>query len=114
MIGAVHIVGAVRLVRITVATFAVAMLVGFVAVHSFVDHYGNPREVTVVDVSSDTALHIAIAAQESAGLTCREEPALTDVVLFQPLGDDVVKVLTFDEAIAASRAREGWIRRYCV
>jgi hypothetical protein len=114
MIGNGYLVAAARLVRILVVTYVATLLVGFVAVRSFAGLYGEPRELTVVDVSSDTNLRIAIAAQESAGLTCRETPALTDVVLFQPLGDAAVEVLSFDDAVRASRAGEGWIRRYCV
>jgi hypothetical protein len=115
MIGTSHIVAAARLVRIAVATFAVAVLVGFIAVESFVGRYGEPQQVQAMDVrSNDTELVSAISAQESTGLTCREEPALTDVVLFQRLGESAVRVLTFEQAVAASTAHEGWIRRYCV
>lgn len=109
-----YVVAAAHLVRVLAATFVATLLVGFVALRSFAGLYGEPREFTVVDASSDTNLRIAVAVQESAGLTCRERPTLTDVVLFEPPGDAAVEVLSFDDAIRASRAGEGWIRRYCL
>ena len=115
MIDTSYVTAAVRLVRITAVTFAVALMVGFVAVQSFANHYDS-RTVQVVDAqpAADAALASAISTQVSQGLSCREEPALTDTILFQHLDANAVQVMTFEQAIAASSAREGWIRRYCV
>lgn len=110
-----YIVAAARLVRVTSVTFAVALLVGFVALQSFASRYGGSHQSMVMQTANaNPALTVAIASQESAGRVCREKPALTDTILFQRLGESTVRVLSFDEAIAASSAREGWIRSYCV
>lgn len=110
-----HLTAAARFVRITTATFVMVMLVGFVAVQSFANNYGRPGAVRPVDAGiSHSALAAAISAQESSGMTCSEKPSLTDIVLFQRLEKTDVMVLRFDQAIAASTAHEGWIRRYCV
>ena len=107
---------AARIVRTAALAMALSLLVGFVAVQAFVSRYGDPAATTVVlDASSgDTVLSAAIAVQESDGLRCSQKPSLTDVVLFQREVGAEVTVLTFDQAIEASAARTGWIRRYCV
>jgi hypothetical protein len=110
-----HVAAAARLVRITSLTFAVALLVSFVALQSFASQYGAPHRSMVMQKSdANPALTAAIASQQSAGRVCREKPVLTDTILFQRLGESKVRVLSFDEAIAASAARTGWIRSYCV
>jgi hypothetical protein len=110
-----YVVVVARLVRITAVTFAVAMLVGFVALQSFASRYGGSHQsMTMQPADANPALAAAIASQESAGRVCRDKPALTDTILFQRLGESTVRVLSFDQAIAASSAREGWIRSYCV
>ncbi|MEV7397024.1 hypothetical protein [Aeromicrobium sp. NPDC092404] len=103
---------AARMVRLAVLVGVAGLLVGYVAVSSFSSRYGATPMV-LDSKSSETALSAAIATQESAGLACSKKPALTDVVLFQRDGKDTIDVLTFDEAIKASSAREGWIRTYC-
>lgn len=108
------VIAAARMVRIAAAVCAVGLLVGYVAVSSFSSRYGGSTPMNLDSKSSETALSTAISAQETAGLTCSEKPALTDVVLFQRDGQDRIAVLTFDQAIKASSAQEGWIRRYCV
>ncbi|MBC7630003.1 hypothetical protein [Aeromicrobium sp.] len=114
MSGTCFIVTGARLLRITSMTFAIVLLIGFVAVQSFANQYGRPSGALVMDSgSTDTALLSAITLQESTGLTCSVTPVLTDTVLFQAVDGTAVQVLRFDEAIAASTAREGWIRRYC-
>ena len=115
MIGTSHVTAAARLVRVSVTTFAVMMLVAYIAIQAFASHYNegpSTRTVEAVPVSNP-ALAAAISKQVSHGLTCREEPALTDTILFQALEESEVQVLTFEQAIAASSARTGWIRRYC-
>jgi hypothetical protein len=114
MIGTSHVIFAARLVRLAAAVCTAGLLVGYVAVASFASHYGVSAPMTLDNKSSETALSAEVAKQESAGLTCSEKPALTNVVLFQREGALEVTVLTFDEAIKASNAREGWIRRYCL
>lgn len=110
-----YVATAARMVRITALTFAMALMVGFVALQSFASQYGPPHQALVMQTAdANPALARAIAAQESAGRICREKPALTDTILFQRLGESKVRVLSFDQAIAASSAREGWIRSYCV
>lgn len=113
MISTSHVVVAARMVRIAAAVCAVGLLVGYFAVAAFAGRYGTSTPMVLDSKSSDTALTAAIATQESAGLTCSEKPTLTNVILFQREGEAKVRVLTFDEAIKASSAREGWIRRYC-
>ncbi len=108
-------VAAARLVRITALLSAGFLLVGFVALQSFASQYGTPtRSLVLQTADANPALSAAIASQESTGRICREKPALTDTILFQRLGESTVRVLNFDEAIAASSARQGWIRSYCV
>lgn len=113
MISMSPVVVAARMVRIAAAVCAVGLLVGYLAVSSFSSRYGATTPMILDSKSSETALSTAIAAQESAGLSCSETPSLTDVVLFQRDGVDEVTILTFEQAIKASSAREGWIRRYC-
>lgn len=115
MFGTSYVVSAARMVRITSMTFAVALLVGFVALQAFAVQYGAPDGSLVMQTAgANPALTAAISSQESAGRVCREKPALTDTILFQRLGESTVRVLSFDEAIAAASAREGWIRSYCL
>ena len=114
MISMSPVVVAARMVRIAAAVCAVGLLLGYFAVASFASRYGSTTPMILDSKSSETALSAAISTQESAGLTCSQKPALTDVVLFQRDGEDKITVLTFDQAIKASSAREGWIRRYCV
>ena len=110
-----HIVAFARLVRITSMTFAMTLLVAFVALQAFAAQYGSSEGTLVNETaSSRTELTVAISLQESAGLTCTERPALTDTILFQEQGIPTVHVISFDQALAASRARAGFIRRYCV
>lgn len=111
---------AARFVRITSRTFALSLLVAFVSVQAFASQYGSPGGALVDDTASapthlaQTELASAISRQEATGLTCSERPTLTDTILFQRVGSSSVRVLTFDQAVAASTSREGWIRRYCV
>ncbi len=114
-LGSSHIASAARLVRVSAMTFVAVMFVAYVAVQAFASHYSEtPSTRTVVAApAKNPALAAAIGDQISRGLTCREEPALTDTILFQAVGESAVQVLTFEQAIAASSARQGWIRRYC-
>lgn len=114
MISTTPVIVAARMVRVAATVCAVGLLVGYIAISSFSSRYSASTPMILDSKSSETALSTAIAAQETAGLTCSEKPALTDVVLFQRDGENRIAVLTFDQAIKASSAQEGWIRRYCV
>jgi hypothetical protein len=114
MISTSHVIVVARMVRLAAAVSTAGLIVGFIAVSSFASRYGTSTPMTVGTTSTESALSVAVLEQENAGLACTEKPALTNVVLFQREGDTEVGVLTFDEAIRASSAREGWIRRYCV
>jgi hypothetical protein len=114
MITMSYLVASARLVRLAAAVAVVGLVVGFVAVSSFAGRYGSSTPMIMDATSSDTALTAAVRQQEAAGLACSAKPALTDVVLFQREGAEEVTILTFDQAIEASSARAGWIRRYCV
>lgn len=59
------------------------------------------------------SLREAVALQQSRGLNCSPKAVLSDVVLFQRSDDQSVHVLTFDEALAAAAAKQGWVQRYC-
>ena len=115
MIGTSHVTAAARFIRVCTVTFAAIVLVAYVSVQAFATHYNQPptAQTVVARPATNRALAAAIVEQTSRGLTCREEPALTDTILFQALAQTEVQVLTFEEAIAASSARTGWIRRYC-
>jgi len=114
MISTSYVFFAARMVRLAAAVCTVGLLVGYLAISSFASRYGASTQMILDSKSNETALSTAVAAQESAGLACSNKPALTDVVLFQRDGEDEVAVLTFDQAMKASSAHEGWIRRYCV
>jgi hypothetical protein len=115
MIGMSYVVASARLVRIASLAAALTMLVGFVALQSFASQYGAPHHSFVMQTAgANPALTAAISVQESAGRICGDTPALTDTILFQRLGESSVRVLSFDDAIAATSAREGRIRSYCV
>ena len=64
------------------------------------------------------AVEEIVAEQQRGGLSCQKEPELTNVVVFQRNAPDgvtpAVEVLTFDEALAAARAGDGWVLWYCV
>ncbi|WP_332645190.1 hypothetical protein [Aeromicrobium sp.] len=113
--GSAHLVAVSRLVRVSAMTAVAVLFVAYIAVQAFATHYNAvPSTRTVVaQPATNTALAAAISEQVARGLTCREEPALTDTILFQAVAQSEVQVLTFEQAIAASSAREGWIRRYC-
>ena len=113
MNGTSFVVVAARTVRIAALVCVAGLLVGYLAVASFASRYGASTPMVLDSKSDQTALSTAVAKQESAGLTCSEKPTLTDVVLFQRDGEARVTILTFDQALQASSAREGWIRRYC-
>ena len=113
MINTTYVFFAARMVRLAAAVCTVGLLIGYLAISSFASRYGGSTQMILDSKSNETALSSAIAAQESAGLACSDKPALTDVVLFQRDGEDKVVVLTFDQAIKASSASEGWIRKYC-
>ena len=113
MISTTPVFFAARMVRLAAAVCTVELLVGYLAISSFASHYGGSTQMIFDSKSSETALSSAVAAQESVGLACSDKPALTDVVLFQRDGEHKIAVLTFDQAIKASSAREGWIRKYC-
>ncbi|AXT85553.1 hypothetical protein C6I20_10360 [Aeromicrobium sp. A1-2] len=114
MISRSHVVAGARVVRLSTTAFAVSTIVGFIAVSTFSSQYGSRATVVLDATSSDTALAAAVLHQQRSGLHCSEKPTLTDVVLFQRDGAAAVTVLTFDQAIKASSASEGWIRRYCI
>lgn len=115
MISTSYFVASARLVRITALTFAVVLLVGFVALRSFAAQHRAPHGALAMQTAgANPALTAAISSQESAGRVCREKPTLTDTILFQRLGESTVRVLTFDEAIAALSERSGLIRSYCI
>lgn len=114
-VGSVHLVAVSRIVRVSAMTFVAVLFVAYIAVQAFATHYNAvpSTHAVVAQPATNTALAAAISEQVARGLTCREEPALTDTILFQAVGKSEVQVLTFEQAIAASSAREGWIRRYC-
>lgn len=114
-LGSSHLASAARIIRVSALTFVAVMFTAYIAIQAFSSHYSDaPSTHTVVASSAgNPALAAAITKQVSRGLTCREEPALTDTILFQATGQREVQVLTFEQAIAASSARSGWVRRYC-
>jgi hypothetical protein len=113
MVNASRLVVVARFVRLGVAVCVAALALGYVAVACFAHSSGAETPVALDSISNDPALSAAVRTQEARGLVCSEKPELTDVILFQRAGADDVAVLTFDEAITAAGAREGWIRRYC-
>lgn len=113
MISTYHVVAAARAVRIATIVAVVFLLVAFIAISSFADRYGSRTPLVLGAQGGDTALAVAVSAQESVGLTCSAEPVMTDVVLFQREDTSAVAVLTLDRAVKASSARQGSIRRYC-
>lgn len=114
-IRASQIAAMARVIRVSALTFVAVLFVAYVAIQAFASHYSAvpSTRAVVAQPASNVALAAAITEQTARGLTCREEPALTDTILFQALEQSTVQVLTFEEAIAASSARTGWIRSYC-
>lgn len=74
------------------------------------DECGPQSSVCLI---ADELVARAVNAQRASGLTCTTEPELTDVVLFQYTSDRHIAILTFDEALAESRRKLGWVQRYC-
>lgn len=113
--GSAHLVAVSRFIRVSAMTSVAVLFVAYIAVQAFATHYNAVPSTRTVDAqpASNPELAAAISEQVARGLTCREEPALTDTILFQDVGESKVQVLNFEQAIAASSVREGWIRRYC-
>ena len=111
---ATYALGGARVVRALSAGLALSVLVAVVALQAFQAEYGRPtaRVATRADVESPQ-LSAAIAQQGALGRQCSNRPSLADAILFQANGQDEIRVVTFDEALLASSARSGWIRRYC-
>lgn len=106
----------VRRLRLKIGALAAGLAVGALA-PMIVDLFDTNEIITAADIDPAVQLELVVAEREALGLRCRTEPTLTDVVLFVFTGDPeiapVVRVLTFDEALAAASAESGWILRYC-
>lgn len=72
-----------------------------------------PESTSSCEADPSDNLRKAVAFQQERGLNCSPKAVLSDVVLFQRSDDQSVQVLTFDEALAASAAKLGWVQRYC-
>lgn len=75
-------------------------------------HSAGDRELTVSPSSDRDLVAAAVADVEAQGLRCSQAPSLVDSIVFERL-DGTVALVTFDEALAAARAGDGWVRWYC-
>ena len=104
-------------VRFTFCAVMVGLVTGVLASPFFGVFDGTEIDM-ITRADPRAAVESIVAEQEHSGLVCQEEPVLTDVVVFGHHAPDgvmpVVEVLTFDEALAASQAKAGWVLWYCV
>ncbi|MGA8850635.1 MAG: hypothetical protein WB508_02840 [Aeromicrobium sp.] len=63
--------------------------------------------------SASAAVDQVVREQQSLGLTCRPEAALTDRVVFQYGSGEFAALLTLRGAVSAQKAGAGSIQRYC-
>lgn len=63
--------------------------------------------------SAGTAVEQLVLEQQSLGLVCRPEAALTDRIVFQYSSGEFAAMLTLRDAVAAQKAGAGSIQRYC-
>ncbi|MEO6473315.1 MAG: hypothetical protein ABIR57_15010 [Aeromicrobium sp.] len=72
-----------------------------------------PANSSTCGPAASKQLNDAITIQQRLGMKCGKESTLTDVVLFRYLNAPNINVLTFDQALAAATAKQGWVLRYC-
>lgn len=104
-----------RLVRTVTLVLTFTVLVAVLALQAFQARYGQPTVQVVTQADTqDVPLSVALEQQAALGRTCSDVPSMTDTVLYQATGSDVIAIVTFDRALAESAAGTGWIRGYCV
>ncbi len=103
-----------RVVRLTATSVAVGVMAAVGPLHSLTAEPGElVRSAPTPTPGIQQAVADAIDAQQARGLSCSDDPVLTDVVLFQYSASDEVVVLGFDDALRETAARTGWVRGYC-
>ena len=70
------------------------------------------RELAVSPTGDRDLVAAAVADVEARGLSCSQAPSLADSIVFEWL-DGTVGLVTFDQAFAAARSGDGWVRWYC-
>lgn len=75
-------------------------------------HSAGDRELTVSPAGDRDLVAAAVAGVEATGLSCSQAPSLADSIVFERL-DGTVVLVSFDEALAAAQAGQGWVRWYC-
>lgn len=75
-------------------------------------HSAGDRELTVSPSGDRDLVAAAVAGVEAKGLSCSQTPSLADSIVFERL-DGTVELVSFDEALAAARSGDGWVRWYC-
>ncbi|MEG9226331.1 hypothetical protein [Aeromicrobium sp. Sec7.5] len=101
----------VRRATLTVTTAALVMAVALAMFDAGRQSAGD-RELTVSPSGSSDLVTAAVADVEARGLSCSRAPSLADSIVLERL-DGTVDLVSFDEALEASRSGAGWVRWYC-
>ena len=101
----------VRRTTWAITAAAVVLAVGL-AMFDAGRHSAGDRELTVSPAGDRDLVAAAVAGVEAKGLSCSQAPSLADSIVFERL-DGTVVLVSFDEALAAARSGEGWVRWYC-
>lgn len=101
----------VRRATWTVTTAALVLAVAL-AMFDAGRRSSGDRELTVSPTGDRDLVAAAVADVEARGLSCSQAPSLADSIVFEWL-DGTVGLVTFDQALAAARSGDGWVRWYC-
>jgi hypothetical protein len=108
-----------RVVKTAVATLAVGLLPAILGLQVLLGTLGPSTRDHVVEQScGDSACSLTPAARqlvgelEDQGLTCRQEPAMTDTIVFS-WDDGRVETVDFGTSLTATAHSAGQALRYC-
>ena len=107
---------AAQVVRTTLVSLLAAAAISMACLQAFTVAYGV--ENRLLDGLPDTpsagpAVDRLVLEQQSLGLSCRPEAALTDRVVFQFGWGELAALMTLRGAVAAQKAGAGSIQHYC-
>ncbi len=107
---------AAQVVRTTFASLLAAAAISMACLQAFTLAYGvenRPLDGLPHTPSAGAAVDRLVLEQQSLGLSCRPEAALTDRVVFQYGSGEFAALMTLQGAVAAQKAGAGSIQRYC-
>lgn len=105
-----------HVVRTTIVSLLAAAAISLACLQAFTLAYGvenRPLGGLPHTPSAGAAVDRLVLEQQTLGLTCRPEAALTDRVVFQYRSGEFAALLSLQGAVAAQKAGAGSIQRYC-